>query len=76
MEPVLMKYKHIFHREGSNAFKGTDLVEHRIVTGDRPGSRIRHADTLSRHVHAVTRDHVLSKDVLRKEQQKDTFVAP
>jgi hypothetical protein len=34
MEPVLMKYKHVFHQEGSNDFKGTDLVEHRIVTGD------------------------------------------
>ena len=33
MEP-LMKYKHVFHQEGSNDFKGTDLVEHRIVTGD------------------------------------------
>jgi len=29
-----MKYKHVFHQEGSNDFKGTDLVEHRIVTGD------------------------------------------
>ena len=34
IEPLLMKYKHIFHQEGSNDFKGTDLVEHMIVTGD------------------------------------------
>jgi hypothetical protein len=34
MEPVLMKYKHIFHLEDSNDFKDTDIVEHRIVTGD------------------------------------------
>jgi hypothetical protein len=34
IEPVLMKYKHIFYREGSIDFKGTDLVEHRIVTGN------------------------------------------
>jgi hypothetical protein len=34
MEPLLMKYRHVFHQEGSNDFKGTDLVEHRIVTGD------------------------------------------
>lgn len=29
LEPVLMKYTHIFHEEGS-----TDFAEHRIVTGD------------------------------------------
>jgi hypothetical protein len=34
MEHVLRKYRHIFHVEGSNDFKGTDLVEHRIITGD------------------------------------------
>jgi hypothetical protein len=34
MEPVLRKYSHIFHVEGSNDFKGTDLIEHRIITGD------------------------------------------
>jgi hypothetical protein len=34
LEPVLAKYRNVFHREGSNDFQGTDLVEHRIVTGD------------------------------------------
>jgi hypothetical protein len=34
MKPVLRKYRHIFHAEGSNDFKGTDLIEHRIITGD------------------------------------------
>jgi hypothetical protein len=34
MEPVLRKYRHIFHVEGSNDFRGTDLIEHRIITGD------------------------------------------
>ena len=29
-----MKYRHVFHEEGSNDFRGTDLVEHKIVTGD------------------------------------------
>ena len=32
MEPILIKYRHIFHEEGS--FRGTDLVEHKIVTGN------------------------------------------
>jgi hypothetical protein len=34
MEPVLTKYRHVFHKEGSHDFPGTDLVEHRILTGD------------------------------------------
>jgi hypothetical protein len=34
MDPVLKKYRHIFHVEGSNDFKGTDLIELRIITGD------------------------------------------
>jgi hypothetical protein len=34
MEPMLKKYRHVFHQEGSNEFKGTDLAEHEIVTGD------------------------------------------
>jgi hypothetical protein len=34
MEAILRKYGHIFHVEGSNDFKGTDLIEHRIITGD------------------------------------------
>jgi hypothetical protein len=34
MEPVLVKYKHVFHEEGSNDFQDTDLGEHQIVTGD------------------------------------------
>jgi hypothetical protein len=34
MEPVLRKYRHVLHVEGSNDFKGTDLIEHRIITGD------------------------------------------
>jgi hypothetical protein len=34
MEPVQRKYRHVFHQEGSNEFKGTDLVEQEIITGD------------------------------------------
>ena len=34
VEPVLRKYRHVFHQEGSNDFKGTNFVEHRIVTGN------------------------------------------
>jgi hypothetical protein len=34
LEPVLVKYRHVFHEGGSNDFQGTDLVEHKIVTED------------------------------------------
>jgi hypothetical protein len=34
IEPVLVKYRHVFHGEGSNDFQGTDLIEQKIVTGD------------------------------------------
>jgi hypothetical protein len=34
MEPVLSRYRHVFHLDENGPFKGTDLVEHQIVTGD------------------------------------------
>jgi hypothetical protein len=34
MGTVLTKYRHVFHEASSHDFPRTDLVEHRIVTGD------------------------------------------
>jgi hypothetical protein len=34
LEPVLLRYRHVFYDEDQNDFKGTDLIEHRIITGD------------------------------------------
>jgi len=31
IEPMLMKYAHVFHDEESNDFKSTDVIEHQIV---------------------------------------------
>lgn len=39
IEPVLMKYRQVFHIERSNDFQGTYLAEHRIVTGDEKAIR-------------------------------------
>jgi len=37
IEPILIKYAHIFHDEETNDFKGTNLIEHQIVlTGTWP----------------------------------------
>ena len=34
IEPVLLKYAHVFHDEDTNVFEGTHVVEHEIHTGD------------------------------------------
>jgi len=34
IEPVLRQYRHVFHDEDKAEFKGADLVEQRIITGD------------------------------------------
>jgi hypothetical protein len=34
MEPVLGRYSHVFHLDENSPFKGRDLGDHRIVTGD------------------------------------------
>jgi hypothetical protein len=34
MESVLSRYSYVFHLDKNSPFKGTDLVEHHIVTGD------------------------------------------
>jgi hypothetical protein len=34
LEPVLQKFRHVFHDDEDAEFKGTDLVVHRIITGD------------------------------------------
>jgi hypothetical protein len=34
LEPVLIRYRHVFYDEEKNNFSGTDVIEHRIITGD------------------------------------------
>ena len=34
IEPVLMKYAHVFHEENTNYLKGTKVIEHQILVGD------------------------------------------
>jgi len=34
IEPVLMKYAHVFHDENTKDFKGTEVTEHQILVGD------------------------------------------
>jgi hypothetical protein len=34
IEPVLLKYTHVFHDEDTNDFKATQVMEHQILVGD------------------------------------------
>ena len=47
------------------------LSEYDYVVEHRPGTKMRHADALSRGVHAVQQEMVLSKEVIRREQEAD-----
>jgi hypothetical protein len=39
IQPVLLKYAHVFHDEESNDFKCTNVIEHQILVGDTPPIR-------------------------------------
>jgi hypothetical protein len=48
IEHVLLRYAHLFHDEDSNDFKGINVIEHKILTGDarpikRPQYRVPYA---------------------------------
>ena len=34
IEPVFLKYAHLFHDDETNDFKGTNIIEHEIPVGD------------------------------------------
>ena len=34
IEPILLKYDHVFHDEETNDFKGTNVIKHEIPIGD------------------------------------------
>ena len=38
-----------------------------------PSSKIKHVDALSRHVGLVEETHLMSKEIMMKEQKKDLF---
>jgi len=68
LEPVLQKYAHVFHDEGTNDFKGTDVIEHEILVGDarpirRPPYRTPYA---LRDEMKVQIEDMLRKGVIRE----------
>jgi hypothetical protein len=48
-----------------------ELPEYDFTVEHRPGTRMRHADALSRNVNVIMEGLVLSKDVIRDEQERD-----
>jgi hypothetical protein len=67
LEPVLLKYAHVFHDEETNDFKCTDVIEHEIIVGDaqpirRPPYRTPYA--LPGEMKAQVED-MLRKGVIR-----------
>ena len=40
IEPMLLKYAHVFHDEDTNDFKATNVMEHQILVGDTKPIRI------------------------------------
>jgi hypothetical protein len=48
------------------------LSEYDYKVEHRPGTKMRHADALSRHINVVDKDLVLSREIIREEQEKDS----
>ena len=48
------------------------LSEYDFVVEHRPGAKMRHADALSRNINQVEKGLVLSREVIRDEQEKDS----
>jgi hypothetical protein len=68
LEPVLLRYRHVFYDEDKNDFKGTDVIEHRIITGDAAPIRktpYRVPCTLRDEMKHQIRD-MLDKGVIRE----------
>ena len=49
------------------------LSEYDYIVEHRPGTKMRHADALSRSVHWIEKDVNLSRDVIKEEQDKDSL---
>jgi len=67
LEPVLMKYAHVFHDEDTNDFKSTDIIERQILGGDaRPIRRPQYRTPFAlRDKMKAQVENMLRKDVIR-----------
>jgi len=66
IEPILLKYAHVFHDKETNDFKGTNVIEHEIPIGDarpirRPQCRTPYAQRkdMQTQVESMPEKHVI-----------------
>jgi hypothetical protein len=48
------------------------LSEYDYKVEHRPGTQMQHADALSRNINVIHKDLVLSREIIREEQEKDS----
>ena len=67
IEPILLKYSHVFHDEDTNDFKCTDVMEHQILVGDTPPIRRPQYRTpyALRHEMEAQVENMLDKGIIR-----------
>ena len=69
-----LKYMHNFAGNNSRLLRWSlRLSEFDFVVEYRPGTQIRHADTLSRAVQAVTQDLEISRDEVKEAEAEEKF---
>ena len=69
-----LTYLHKFAGNNSRLMRWSlRLAEFDFDIEHRPGTQIKHADALSRHVHTVTANQPISKELLKAEQGTDKF---
>jgi hypothetical protein len=70
LEFVLCRFSHAFHEEGTNEFKGTDLLEHQIIPGEpQPISRPQYRVQLALIKGIEIQIHgIIMKVVIRESQ--------
>ena len=68
LEPVLLRYAHVFHDEQTNEFKGTTVIEHQIlVDNGRPIRKPQYRVPYSLREEMKTQvENILQKDVIRE----------
>ena len=72
IEPILLKYAHVFHDESTNDFKGTDVVEHQTLVGDTPPIRrpqYRTSYALRQEMEAQV-ENMLNRGIIRASSSR------
>jgi hypothetical protein len=67
-----LRYLHTFSDNNARLMRWSlRLAEYQFEVQHRPGTQMRHADALSRCIQKISIEDPLSKEKVRREQQKD-----